>query len=104
MKGLGLLLSLLLLSGCVAGLPKSGPAVVELVTQGETANNGVGSTKRGMACAQSILGLVAFGDASVAAAKRQGGITNVSSMSREITGFNVYFLRYAKSCTIINGT
>lgn len=99
-----LLLSLLSMSACVAGLPKSGPAVVELTTQAEAATNSSGDVKSGKACAQSILGLVATGDASVDAAKKNAGITNISTMNREFFGLNIYILRYAKVCTVVTGS
>ncbi len=58
------------------------------------------STKMGKACANSILGLVATGDASIEAAKRAGNITAVSSVDFEST--DVLFL-YARFCTIVRG-
>lgn len=38
------------------------------------------ATKEGKACASTVMGLVATGDASIAAAKAAGGITEVSSV------------------------
>jgi hypothetical protein len=57
------------------------------------------ASKMGMACTKNILG-VAFGDASLEAAKRDGGITNVSSVDSEIT--NILYV-YGKNCTIARG-
>ena len=58
------------------------------------------TTKEGKACAQTILGLVATGDASISAAKAAGGVTEVAHVDH-----------YAKSilgiigewCTIVKG-
>lgn len=58
------------------------------------------ATKMGRACAKSVLGIVASGDASIDAAKRAGSITTVSSVDFEST--NVLFL-YATFCTIVRG-
>jgi hypothetical protein len=46
--------------------------------QGAGANKG--GDGKGEACATGILGLAAFGDASLAAAKKAGGITDVQSV------------------------
>lgn len=45
---------------------------------GDTATTSVAATKEGKACASTILGLVATGDASIQAAKAAGGVTEVS--------------------------
>jgi len=59
------------------------------------------ATKTGRACSNSILGIVATGDASIDAAKRAGDITSVASVDFEST--NVLFL-YASFCTVVRGT
>ena len=58
------------------------------------------ATKEGKACAESILGLIARGDASVRAAKASGGITEVSSVdhsARNLLGI------VGEWCTIVRG-
>ncbi|MDD2941535.1 MAG: TRL domain-containing protein [bacterium] len=92
-----------LLTGCASGLPESGPAIVELVKEGMPSPDGP-TNRQGEACNMSVLGLVAVGDASVDAAKRNAGITNVTSLERDIFGINFYFIKFAKSCTIVRGT
>jgi hypothetical protein len=78
----------------VIGLLFNGSRAGELVTSAPAA------TKRGESCAHSVLGLVAFGDASIAAAKRNSGIRVVSS----VDGDNLSILGvYAKYCTIVTG-
>ncbi len=60
----------------------------------------VGS-REGKACAQSILGLVATGDASIQTAARNGGITNIGSVdhyTRNLLGILGEF------CTIVRGS
>lgn len=57
-------------------------------------------TKEGKACAQTIMGLVATGDASIAAAKAAGGITEVAHVdhsAHSILGIVADF------CTIVKG-
>lgn len=57
-------------------------------------------TKTGQACASSILGLVATGDASVSAAKAAGGITEVAHVDHDI--FSILGL-YGTTCTVVVG-
>ncbi len=57
--------------------------------------------KKGTASMYSILGLVAWGDASSAAAAKEGGITTLNQMDREF--LNVVFGIYTKTTTIVYG-
>lgn len=57
-------------------------------------------SKTGKACAQSILGLVAFGDASVEAASDKARITKVNNINLE--SFSILFF-YGTLCTIVQG-
>ena len=93
-------LTMLGLSGC---MPVASPLLGLFSTEvkyGDTATTSTASAKEGKACASTIMGLVASGDASIAAAKAAGGITEVS-----------YVDHYAKSvlgltaewCTIVRG-
>ncbi|MCX7811020.1 MAG: TRL-like family protein [Leptospiraceae bacterium] len=65
-----------------------------------TYGTGKPASKTGEACASSILGLVAIGDASVEAAKSQGGINDVSYVDYQT--FSILGL-YAKLCTVVRG-
>ena len=57
--------------------------------------------KEGKACAESILGLLARGDASVRAAKENGGITDVSTIDHSARNFlNIV----GEWCTLVRGT
>ena len=87
-------------TGCMA---VASPAVGVLFTevQGPLDAEGPIGRKRGEACAQSIHGLVAEGDASIKAAADNGGITNVTSVehsTRNILGIIGTF------CTIVRGS
>ncbi|HEY3819937.1 MAG TPA: TRL domain-containing protein [Polyangiaceae bacterium] len=66
----------------------------------EGSGAGKGGTARGEACATGILGMVAFGDASLAAAKKAGGIADVQSV--EFGGLSILGI-YTKGCTIAYG-
>lgn len=57
-------------------------------------------SKRGEACANNFLGLVATGDASIDAAKQSAGITKVASVEQSASRVLGY---YAKYCTIVRG-
>ena len=58
------------------------------------------ATKEGRACATSILGWIAQGDASIAAAKANGGITKVSSVDHYAKSI---LMIYGEYCTIVKG-
>jgi hypothetical protein len=58
------------------------------------------TTKQGKACAESILGLIARGDASVRAAKENGGITEVTTIDHSARNF---FGIVGEWCTLVRG-
>lgn len=58
-------------------------------------------TKKGKACATSILGAIGTGDASVTAAARNGGITKVGFV--DYSAFSILGL-YAEHCTLVSGS
>jgi TRL-like protein family len=59
-----------------------------------------GGTKTGEACATGILSIVAFGDATLASAKKAGGVTEVHSV--ELGQMNILGI-YTQGCTIVYG-
>jgi len=56
--------------------------------------------KWGEACASSILGMVATGDASIEAARRNGGITSIASVDEKASSILGIYATY---CTIVRG-
>lgn len=89
----------LAVAGCanVAGPTQAGLAFYKApLDVGTTTKAG----KRGEACAQNILGAVAWGDASIDSAKRNGGITQVATVEYLPTRVLGY---YAKFCTVVHG-
>jgi hypothetical protein len=61
---------------------------------------GKSDDKTGEACSTGYLGIVAMGDASVATAKKAGGITDVHSV--DFRTFNILGL-YVQGCTVVHG-
>lgn len=97
MKWLAMIILFAFLTGCASYVP-----VGILYTGGKMgvqANSGE-SPKTGKACMTSILGLVAAGDASIDAAKDEGGIKEVEVIDYEVT--NILGI-YGQYCTIVKG-
>ena len=67
---------------------------------GENATSNAGFDKTGEACASSVLGIAAFGDASIKAAAAAGGISTVSAV--DTSQFGVLGI-YASHCTLVRG-
>ncbi len=87
-----------LLASCASYVPVG--SLYTDATTGVSVNNNVSGAKVGKACSTSILGLVATGDASIAAAKRTAGITNVSTV--DYTAHNVLGI-YGQYCVVLHG-
>jgi len=93
------------LSGCmIVDSPIKGILGTEVIwgdiATGETGSATPAATKEGKACAESILGLLARGDASVRAAKENGKITEVTSVDHSARNFlNIV----GEWCTIVKG-
>jgi hypothetical protein len=87
------ILCLSMLSGCL---------YTHVLTPYDTdLNKTVLGQKQGKATMESVLWLIAWGDAGTAAAAKQGGITTVNHMDRET--LIVLFGIYSKSTTIVYG-
>lgn len=89
----------LLLSGCQAVMSPAVGLLYADVKGPVTATSSAGS-KQGKACARSILGIVATGDASIEAAKRAGGIREVTSVDHHTT--NILGI-IGDFCTVVTG-
>jgi len=87
-----------LLAGCATYYPTG-----TLYTEGQMGvqANGNPGNKEGKACMRSILGLVAYGDASVDAAKRNGNIQNVDTIDYDVRNFLGI---YGKYCLVVRGS
>lgn len=93
-----------ILLGCGVGYPTgslyTGIQVPHGVNRNETSGAGKSGDKAGEACATGILNAVAFGDASMDAAKKAGQITEVHSV--EFHGTNILGI-YMQGCTEVHG-
>ncbi len=105
MKKLAALLGLAAGMATMSGCAMAGPGMVYgTIYSGYTIGGGVGAgtgNKVGSACAMSILGVIAVGDASIDAAKKDAGITNVANVDHE--SFGILGI-YANVCTKVTGS
>lgn len=85
--------------GGIVASPVAGTTFNE-TKYGNIATAETATTKEGKACATSILGAVAQGDASIAAAKANGGITKVTSVDHYAKSILAI---YGEWCTIVKG-
>jgi hypothetical protein len=93
-------LGVIMMSGCQ---PVASPVMGIFFNDtkyGYIATTDTDATKEGKACAQSIMGLVATGDASISAAKAAGGITQVAHI--DYTAHSILGI-VADFCTIVKG-
>lgn len=97
----GISVAALSLSACqIVDSPMKGTIFNE-TKYGNIATAETATTKEGKACGSSILGWVATGDASIAAAKANGGITKVTSVdhyAKNVLGI------FGEWCTIVKGS
>ncbi len=78
------------------GVKGVGPSTQATVTDGQRPG-----PKQGKSCATGVLGLAAWGDMSLDAAKKAGGITRVDTVDYSAMG--ILGVAYTKNCTIITG-
>ena len=103
-------ITVVLLSGCVSNLYPGGPSVAGWIYTGVkdpaqaltvAVDPSASSRKQGHSSAQAILGLVAYGDSSIDAAMKDGGITKVHHIDHMVE--LVFGGVWAKSTTIVRG-
>lgn len=106
--GAGVLVSLA--AGCApvmdqgypVGVIYNGTRAPSVVDRVETSGPNKAGTKTGEACSTGILGLAAFGDASIDSAKKAGQITDVHSVEYDATA--VLGFVYVEVCTVVHGS
>ncbi len=92
----------LFLSAVVTAVLLSGCLYAHVLTPYDTnLDKTVLGQKVGKASIYSVLGLVAWGDGSTAAAAKQGGITTINHMDKE--ALNIIFGIYTETTTIVYG-
>lgn len=87
------------LGGC-ANVASPTTGLITLVKAPVAIGTGKTAPKTGQACAHNILGLAAFGDASISQAKKVASIAEIASVDHSST--NVLFI-YSRYCTIAKG-
>ena len=89
-------------TGCaIVASPVGNGALYTQVSGPVAPGSATSDGKTGRACAASYLGAVAVGDASIEAAKRNGGITAIASVDHQsfsVLGF------YSRFCTVASGS
>ena len=86
--------------GYPTGSIYTGTQVPSGINRNETSGAGKTGDKAGEACATGILNLAAFGDASMDAAKKAGGVSDVHSVEFHQT--NILGI-YTQGCTVVHG-
>ena len=97
-KMMYVLSAVLLLGACATPSTEVGIALFSDTVQPLMVTNNSG-TKVGRACGKNYLGLFITGDMSVEAAKKDGKITQVASVDKEIQSYALY----AEVCTVVRG-
>lgn len=95
-------LSFMVCSGCAivaSPLPGSIYTSVAYPSYYQGVDNGGPGMKKGEAMASSILGIVATGDASIAAAVRNGGITKIHTADTKATSVLGIYASYTTMVT-----
>lgn len=87
--------------GYPVGLVYSATQAPSVMDRVETTGENKAAPKTGRACSTGILGVFAFGDASLDAAKKAGGITSIHSVEYEATA--LLGVVYVTACTIVHG-
>ena len=103
MKSTLALLPLLALTACASTgmFSGTGAAFITMeVKEPVSATAHKAGSKTGSACTSNILGIFASGDASVEAAAKAGGITNISTVDKQFTNYAFF---YGKMCTFVTG-
>lgn len=89
----------LMLAACATPSTYVGSALFSQTKQPLMVTESALASKTGRACATNMLGIYISGDMSVEAAKKNGRITKVSSVDREIKSYAVW----AEVCTVVKG-
>lgn len=87
-------------TGCMTVSGKAAGFLYTESKHGEQATANAGNSKEGKACQQSILGLIAMGDASIDKAKDEAGIRKISTVDAETKN---YLGLYGTYCTVVRG-
>lgn len=98
-KMMFVLMTAFVLGACATPSTEVGIALFSDTVQPLMVTNNAGANKVGRACGKNYLGLLIQGDMSVEAAKKDGKITQVASIDKEIKSYAIY----AEVCTVVRG-
>lgn len=99
--GIGIGLSLCACAGSpIKGKFAGGGVLYSSVNFNERTGDNVVGSKRGQGCASNILGIIATGDASAAAAAKQAGITKIASVDGSASNILSFYSSY---CVVVTG-
>ncbi|MCA9597567.1 MAG: TRL-like family protein [Myxococcales bacterium] len=87
--------------GYPVGVVYNGTKAPSVVDRVEASGPNKTGAKTGEACSTGILGIAAFGDASIDAAKKAAQITDVHSVEYDATA--VLGFVYVEVCTVVHG-
>jgi len=91
-------------AGCfpMAPTPVQGSLYTGVKWDGQVADKQNTGTKQGKSCATAVLGVAAWGDASIEGAKAKGGVAEVSTIDHET--MIVSKTSFQKYCTTVTGS
>ena len=92
--------SAFVVSCATAPAPVAGSLFSSVKYDGPIGDPSAATSKTGTACATSILGAIASGDASITAAKADGAIKKVGHVDHTGSNFSTTYARY---CTVVKG-
>ncbi|HEX5276258.1 MAG TPA: TRL-like family protein [Fluviicoccus sp.] len=94
-------LSAILMQGCAVVASPTGNGLLYTGVKGPVAvGQSPRASKSGQACATNMLGLITTGDASIDAAKQNGGITQLATVDHASTSI---LGLYSQFCTVARG-
>ena len=103
MKTLALLTLISILTSCVTSpQPIRGVLFTNVRAPSQAVSGAVAATKMGESCSRNILSLYTWGDASIAAAKKNGQILEVATVDYEHMA--VLSVIYSHTCTVVSGS
>lgn len=86
-------------TSCAIAPSNHGFALIGDTVEAVNATTNTSTKKVGKSCGKNYLGLVATGDSSVSAAKRDGGISTVTSIDKEVKRY----VLMSEVCTVVKG-
>jgi hypothetical protein len=92
-----------LLSGCATSpLPPPGSIYENQLGPNMAIEGKKESKKHGESCAGAVLGLVAWGDASIESARKAGDISHIAAV--DYKSFDILGFVYSKTCAEVSGS